>query len=63
LNTGDAAKLIFRRATLTNGFHDGSVYEYYAVQYVNYTGLLNAPSPGHYFHAHIRDRYRYRRVS
>jgi hypothetical protein len=50
-------------ATLTIWFHDGSVYEYYTVPHSEYVGLLNASSHGQYFHAHIKDRYQYRRTS
>ncbi|MGA2140196.1 MAG: KTSC domain-containing protein [Verrucomicrobiia bacterium] len=50
-------------ATLTIVSHDGSVYEYYGVPHSEYIGLLNATSHGQYFHAHIKDRYRYRKVS
>lgn len=50
-------------ATLTIVFHDGSVYEYYNIPHSEYVGLLNASSHGQYFHAHIKDRYRYRRIS
>ncbi len=50
-------------ATLTIVFHDGSVYEYYGVPHSEYAGLLNASSHGQYFHAHIKGRYRYRKIS
>ena len=48
--------------TLTIAFHSGGVYEYYHVSYSEYAGLMNASSPGKYFHAHIKSRYSYRRV-
>jgi len=65
LNSSDlrGAEYDAASATLTIVFHDGSVYEYFAVPYAEYVGLLNASSHGQYFHAHIKDRYRYRRVS
>jgi hypothetical protein len=50
-------------ATLTIVFHDGSVYEYHTVPHSEYIGLPNAVSHGQYFHAHIKYRYQYRRVS
>ncbi len=43
-------------------FRNGTVYEYYDVPPAEHTRLMNAASHGTYFHAHIRDRYRCRRV-
>lgn len=48
--------------TLTIEFHSGGVYEYYEVPHSEYAGLLNASSHGKYFHARIKNRYRFRRV-
>lgn len=48
--------------TLTIEFHSGGVYQYYGVPHSEYSALLNAPSHGKYFHAHIKNRYRWRRV-
>jgi hypothetical protein len=48
--------------TLTIAFHSGGVYEYYDVPHSEYSALLNASSHGKYFHAHIRNRYAYRRI-
>lgn len=48
--------------TLTIAFHSGGVYEYYGVPHSEYSALLNADSHGRYFHARIKNRYRYRRV-
>ena len=44
-------------------FHSGGVYEYYGVPYSEYAGLMNAYSHGKYFHANIKKRYWYRKVS
>jgi hypothetical protein len=49
--------------TLTIEFHSGGVYEYYGVPHSEYSGLLNASSHGKYFHARIKNRYRYRRIA
>jgi hypothetical protein len=49
--------------TLTIAFHSGGVYEYYAVPYSEYAGLMRASSHGKYFHANIKGRYSYRKVS
>lgn len=43
-------------------FHTGGVYQYIDVPRSVYDGLLRAPSKGSYFHSHIKERYRYRRV-
>jgi KTSC domain-containing protein len=50
------------RGTLTIAFHSGGVYEYYGVSHSEYAGLMNANSHGKYFHAHIKNRYAYRRI-
>lgn len=49
-------------STLTVGFRNGSVYEYYNCPYSRYTGLCNASSHGRYHHAYIRNSYPYRRI-
>jgi len=43
-------------------FQNGSVYQYYEVPLNIYEGLMKAPSHGKFFHAHIRNIYRYRRI-
>lgn len=43
-------------------FHNGSIYEYYDVPENAYHGLMQAASKGSYFHAHIMDRYSWKRV-
>ena len=48
--------------TLTIAFHSGGIYEYYGVPASEYSALRNASSHGKYFHAHIKNRYRYRRI-
>lgn len=49
-------------AVLTIAFHGDRVYQYFGVPASIYWGLLNAESHGKYFHARIRDQYRYRRI-
>ena len=39
-------------------FHSGGPYTFYGVPPEIYLGLLNAASAGHYYHTHIRGRYR-----
>ncbi|MFN3762814.1 MAG: KTSC domain-containing protein, partial [Anaerolineae bacterium] len=48
--------------TLEIEFHSGGIYQYYDVPPEIYQELLNAPSLGKYFHAKIRNTYRYNRV-
>ena len=43
--------------TLQVEFRNGSIYEYYNVPASVYQGLLDAPSKGRYFYAHIRNTY------
>ncbi len=47
--------------TLEIEFHNGGIYQYYAVPSV-YQALMSAPSHGKYFHAHIKGVYQYKRV-
>ena len=51
------------RGTLVIVFHSGGVYAYYGVPSSDYCGLMNASSHGKYFHAHIKGRYSYRKIS
>ena len=48
--------------TLEVEFHDGKIYQYSDVPPPVYRGLLDAPSKGSYFHAHIRTTYSYRQL-
>jgi hypothetical protein len=48
--------------TLLIQFRGGRLYRYSGVPYSTYSGLMNAPSHGRYFHRHIRNRYPYRRI-
>ncbi|MCW5553180.1 MAG: KTSC domain-containing protein [Verrucomicrobiae bacterium] len=49
-------------AVLTIAFHGDRVYQYFRVPVSIYQGLLRAESHGKYFHAHIKNRYAYRRI-
>jgi KTSC domain len=49
-------------AELTITFNSGKRYVYFAVPRGVSDALLAAPSVGAYFNAHIRDRYRFRRI-
>lgn len=43
--------------TLEIEFKQGRVYQYFEVPAYIFRGLMQAPSKGKYFNAHIRDRY------
>lgn len=43
-------------------FKDGSVYQYAKVSPTVYRDLLEAPSPGGYFHKNIRGQYATQKV-
>jgi hypothetical protein len=51
------------QATLDLAFRNGTVYRYFAVPVRVAEGLRAAPSTGAYFHRHIRQRFRYRRLA
>jgi hypothetical protein len=48
--------------TLEIEFHSGGIYQYYSVPQPVYDGLMNAPSHGKYFQAHIKGVFQYRRI-
>lgn len=43
-------------------FQTGAVYRYFQVPESEYKGLMSAVSHGKYFHANIRNRYRYEKA-
>lgn len=43
-------------------FKSGGTYEYFDVPQQVFTGLLSADSKGKYFHANIRERFRYHKI-
>jgi hypothetical protein len=48
--------------TLEIEFNSGGIYQYHNVPLDVYQGLMNAPSHGKYFHAHIKGIYRYTKI-
>ena len=45
-------------------FHDGSIYQYFAVPAYVYSGLMSMASHGYYFQTFIKDGgYHYQRMS
>jgi hypothetical protein len=49
--------------TLEIEFLSGGLYQYSDVPPSIHDGLMNAPSHGKFFHAHIRDKYSYTKIS
>ncbi|MCL4786176.1 MAG: KTSC domain-containing protein [Verrucomicrobia bacterium] len=49
-------------AVLTITFHGNRVYQYFGLPPGIYLGLVRAESHGQYFHRHIRNSYRCRRL-
>lgn len=44
-------------------FNSSSIYQYFQVPFQIYADLINAPSHGSYFAAHIKNSYSYRRIA
>jgi hypothetical protein len=51
------------QGTLIIAFHSGGVYAYAGVPHSEYAGLMRASSHGKYYHARIKGRYSYRKLS
>lgn len=49
-------------STLEIEFKGSSLYQYFDVPSNEYEGLMAASSHGEYFHANIRDSYRYEKL-
>jgi hypothetical protein len=52
----------FRRATLDIEFVHGGLYRYFDVPASLYDAFMQAESKGQFFHAEIRDRFRFERL-
>jgi hypothetical protein len=63
VQSSNLAGIDYWSGPLTIAFHNGGVYEFYNVPPSKYVGLTNASSHGKYFHAHIKGRFSYRRIS
>ena len=48
--------------TLEVEFRDGGIYKYFNVPAHVHEGLMRAISKGSYFHDHIKERYRFRKM-
>jgi KTSC domain len=51
------------RQTLEIEFRSGALYRYLAVPAAVHRALMSAESKGRYFSQHIRDRYRFQRLT
>lgn len=49
--------------TLEVEFRGGAVHQYNGVSAKDHQDLVNAPSIGKHFHAHVRDKFQGRKVS
>ena len=63
VNSSDIASVGYENGTLHIQFRSVGLYEYLNVPEGVYLGLLLAPSHGKYFHACIKNRYLYRKLS
>ncbi len=48
--------------TLEIEFNNGGIYEYAGNSEAVYSALMKAESHGSYFHRHIREKYRHRKI-
>ena len=53
----------YEHGTLYVRFHSGQLYAYSVVPESVYNNLMNAGSKGKYFEAHIKNNYRYVKIS
>ena len=56
------ASLDYHNRVMTIEFEPGGVYAYYGVPRAVYDAFLAADSKGRFFHAHILERYRFKRL-
>lgn len=61
--SSDIASIGYESETLHIRFHSGGLYAYFDVPESVYVGLMSAASHGQYFHAHIKNRYHFVRLS
>ena len=48
--------------TLEIEFHSGGIYQYFNVPNSRYNALMSASSHGSFFHHHIKDKFRWRKI-
>ncbi len=57
VRSSNIASVGYQDPMLEIAFVHGGVYQYFNVPERIYHGMMSAPSKGHYFHVHIKDRY------
>jgi len=62
VSSTDLVSVGYDNGTLEIEFKENNVYQYFNVPQSIYNGLLSAGSKGTYFHSHIKNKYRYRKV-
>jgi len=63
VSSSDLKSVGYENGTLEIEFRNGGVYQYYNVPENTYLALITASSVGKYFHAYIKDRYRWQKIS
>ena len=63
VSSSDIRSVGYQNGVLYIAFNSGSIYSYAGVPEVIYQNLMTAASHGRYFHANIKGRYAYSRVS
>lgn len=62
VSSSDISSIGYENNTLYVRFNKGGLYSYSGVPYTVYNSLMNAPSHGKYFAAHIKNTYPYSRI-
>lgn len=62
VSSSNISSIGYENQTLYVSFHSGGLYAYSGVPYSTFNDLLNAPSHGKYFAAHIKNTYPYSRI-
>lgn len=64
VSSSDVAEIGYDMATMTLevAFHSGGVYQYFDVPEIVYQEFARASSIGKFFHANIKNNYRYAKV-
>ena len=63
VSSSNISSIGYERGTLYVRFHSGQMYAYFNVPEIIYNNLMNASSKGKYFEAHIKNNYRYAKIS
>lgn len=63
VSSSDLLSVGFCDNVLEIEFRSGGIYQYYNVPFQVYSELMSASSHGKFFHRHIKNFYRYRRIA